>query len=277
MWNCRFRRRSPALYCLYDRRPAPETSQPLHRPNGRICGRIGLRGDSAGRDRAHQTADPGCARLRAIRRQARMEPDFCDTLAGLDTTPACGVWGTQLRLSAPHAALANGALVQSFELDDVHRQGVLHVGAVALPPLFAIAEMRGMTGQDFLRAAVAGFEIGPRVGMCMGPQHLVQGWHWGRRSAYSPLPRRHRPRCNSLRRKSCTHSVLRVRRPADLWPPNSGPWSNACMPGARRRVDFTRVCWPNTALPASPMFLKIRMEDFARHFRRQPIVSTVKS
>jgi aconitate decarboxylase len=62
----------------------------------------------------------------------------------------------------------------------VHREGVLHVGAVTLPPLLAIAELRPrMTGRDFLRAAVAGYEIGPRVGMCMGPQHLVQGWHSG--------------------------------------------------------------------------------------------------
>lgn len=103
-----------------------------------------------------------------------------DTLTGLDSSTACTVWGTNQRLSAPHAALANGALVQSFELDDVHRQGVLHVGAVALPPLVAIAEIRReMTGRDFLNAAVAGYEIGPRVGQCMGPEHLVQGWHSG--------------------------------------------------------------------------------------------------
>jgi 2-methylcitrate dehydratase PrpD len=102
------------------------------------------------------------------------------TLAGLDTTTACGVWGTNERLSAPHAALVNGTLVQSFELDDVHRAGVLHVGAVTLPALFPIAEMRpGMSGRDFLRAAVAGYEIGPRVGLCMGPEHISQGWHSG--------------------------------------------------------------------------------------------------
>jgi aconitate decarboxylase len=102
------------------------------------------------------------------------------TLSELDTTPACAVWGTGRRLSAPHAALVNGTLVQSFELDDVHRAGVLHVGAVTLPALFAVVEMRpGMSGRDFLRAAVAGYEIGPRVGLCMGPEHIAQGWHSG--------------------------------------------------------------------------------------------------
>jgi aconitate decarboxylase len=102
------------------------------------------------------------------------------TLGGLDHTKVCAVWGTAQRLSAPHAALVNGTLVQSFELDDVHRAGVLHVGAVTLPALIAAAELRpGMSGRDFLRAAVAGYEIGPRVGLCMGPEHIGQGWHSG--------------------------------------------------------------------------------------------------
>ena len=102
------------------------------------------------------------------------------TLGAIDKTDGCRVWGTAERLSAPHAALVNGTLVQSFELDDVHRQGVLHVGAVTLPPLIAVTELRSdLTGRDFLRAAVAGYEIGPRVGKCMGPQHIGQGWHSG--------------------------------------------------------------------------------------------------
>jgi aconitate decarboxylase len=102
------------------------------------------------------------------------------TLGKLDATRACRVWGTPELLSAPHAALVNGTLVQSFELDDVHRQGVLHVGAVTLPPVLAVIELRpGLSGRDFLRSAVAGYEIGPRVGKCMGPQHIGQGWHSG--------------------------------------------------------------------------------------------------
>jgi 2-methylcitrate dehydratase PrpD len=44
----------------------------------------------------------------------------------------------------------------------------------------AVSELRpGMNGRDFLRAAVAGYEIGPRVGLCMGPEHIGQGWHSG--------------------------------------------------------------------------------------------------
>jgi 2-methylcitrate dehydratase PrpD len=102
------------------------------------------------------------------------------TLGRLDTTRTCAVWGTAQKLSAPHAALVNGSQVQGFELDDVHKVGVLHTGCLVLPPLVAIAETRsGMSGRDFLTAAVAGYEVGPRVGICMGPEHIAQGWHSG--------------------------------------------------------------------------------------------------
>jgi len=100
------------------------------------------------------------------------------TLRQIDSTTSCVVWGTPMKLSAPNAALVNGTLVQGFELDDVHRVGAMHVGSVVLPPLIAITELKpGLTGRDFLTAAVAGYETGPRVGICMGQEHLAQGWH----------------------------------------------------------------------------------------------------
>ena len=102
------------------------------------------------------------------------------TLGALDATRTTSVWGTAQRLSSPHATLVNGTQVQGFELDDVHRQGVLHVGAVTLPALIAVCESHArLSGRDFLTAAVAGYEIGPRVGMCMGQEHIGQGWHSG--------------------------------------------------------------------------------------------------
>jgi aconitate decarboxylase len=103
-----------------------------------------------------------------------------ETLQALDQTRTTSIWGTDARLSSDHAALLNGTQVQGFELDDVHRTAVLHVGAVTLPALFAVAESHTqLSGRDFLTAAVAGYEIGPRVGLCMGQEHIGQGWHSG--------------------------------------------------------------------------------------------------
>src|SRR5437660_11377690 len=103
-----------------------------------------------------------------------------ETLEQVDKTRATSIWGGDRRLSSPHAALVNGTQVQSFELDDVHREGVLHVGAVTLPALIAVAQTHAqLSGRDVITAAVAGYEIGPRVGLCMGPEHIGQGWHSG--------------------------------------------------------------------------------------------------
>jgi aconitate decarboxylase len=102
------------------------------------------------------------------------------TLEALDATRTTSIWGTDARLSSPHAALLNGTQVQGFELDDVHRKAVLHVGAVTLPALLAVAESHAqLSGRDLLTSAVAGYEIGPRVGLCMGQEHIGQGWHSG--------------------------------------------------------------------------------------------------
>src|SRR5215475_2002918 len=119
----------------------------------------------------------GCAIYGADLEWCRLLRETC---AGLDATRTTSVWGTAERLSSPHAALANGTQVQGFELDDVHRVGVLHVGAVTLPALFAVAESHAdLPGRELLVAALAGYEIGPRVGRCMGQEHIGQGWHSG--------------------------------------------------------------------------------------------------
>src|SRR5258706_6568663 len=54
------------------------------------------------------------------------------TLKKLDSSTACGVWGTAQKLSAAYAALANGTHVHGFQLDDVHLEVVLHVRAAAV-------------------------------------------------------------------------------------------------------------------------------------------------
>jgi aconitate decarboxylase len=103
-----------------------------------------------------------------------------EALERVDNTRTTGIWGSDRQLSSVHAALVNGTQVQSFELDDVHREGILHVGAVTLPALIAVAQAHAeLSGRDFIAAALAGYEIGPRVGLCMGQKHIGQGWHSG--------------------------------------------------------------------------------------------------
>ena len=88
-------------------------------------------------------------------------------------------WGRTA--SGPVACLLNGTFIQGFELDDFHPLGPLHSASVVVPALLACAEDLGhVSGAEFLRAAIAGFEVGPRVGMALhGSQMLSRGWHSG--------------------------------------------------------------------------------------------------
>jgi aconitate decarboxylase len=88
-------------------------------------------------------------------------------------------WGRTA--SGPVACLLNGKFIQGFELDDFHPLGPLHSASVVVPALLACAEQLGhVSGAKFLTAAIAGFEVGPRVGMALhGAQMLSRGWHSG--------------------------------------------------------------------------------------------------
>ncbi len=103
------------------------------------------------------------------------------TIAPLSAGGPSTVWGTDIRLPPDHAALLNGSFVQGFELDDIHRMGGLHEGANVIPAALSCMDLVGpVSGADLLTAIIVGFEVGPRVGMCVGAARILErGWHGG--------------------------------------------------------------------------------------------------
>jgi 2-methylcitrate dehydratase PrpD len=76
------------------------------------------------------------------------------------------------RLTSPvFAAMVNAAAAHVVEQDDVHNGSVFHPAAVVFPPALAVAQSIGASGQDFITAAVAGYEVGIRVGEFLGRSH----------------------------------------------------------------------------------------------------------
>ncbi len=69
------------------------------------------------------------------------------------------------------AAMVNGAASHVVEQDDLHNSSVVHPGAVVFPGALAVAQSLGCSGKDFLTAAVAGYEVGIRVGEFLGRSH----------------------------------------------------------------------------------------------------------
>jgi aconitate decarboxylase len=94
---------------------------------------------------------------------------------------ACGgnvpIWGTTWRTSPDTAALVNGTLVHSYEMDDLHAEAIIHPGGVTLPAVLALAGAAGATGAEVVTAHVAGLEVSTRAGLAVGVAMLSRGWH----------------------------------------------------------------------------------------------------
>lgn len=121
----------------------------------------------------------GCALVGAQLPWSRIATDAVLTLEGSGDSI---VIGTGRRTSAPAAAVLNGTFIQGFELDDFHPLAPLHSCSLLIPALLSTAATRSATttGRELLPAAIAGFEVGPRVGHALhGTQMLDRGWHSG--------------------------------------------------------------------------------------------------
>jgi 2-methylcitrate dehydratase PrpD len=69
------------------------------------------------------------------------------------------------------AAMVNAAASHFAEQDDVHNGSVFHPAAVVFPAALATAQALGRSGRELLVAAVAGYEVGIRVGEFLGRSH----------------------------------------------------------------------------------------------------------
>lgn len=74
--------------------------------------------------------------------------------------------------SSPYlAAMSNAAASHVVEQDDLHNSSVFHPATVVFSPALACAQALGRSGLEFLTAAIAGYEVGIRVGEFLGRSH----------------------------------------------------------------------------------------------------------
>ena len=78
--------------------------------------------------------------------------------------------------AAPAAAFANGGMGNVLEMDDIHREAILHPGPVVVPAALALAQQSGAGGTALLDALVVGYDAVIRVGRSLGPAHYAL-WH----------------------------------------------------------------------------------------------------
>ena len=94
--------------------------------------------------------------------------------------PAASVWATGRRASLAQAALANATAGHAFEMDDIHKESVLHPNSLTTPVALGFAEAHGaaaVMGQDALAAIAAGVEVGARIGNAATTALFLNGFH----------------------------------------------------------------------------------------------------
>ncbi len=73
-------------------------------------------------------------------------------------------------MSPPERATSLGSLGSILEMDDVHREALLHPGPVVVPAAIAVASD---DTRDLLDAVVVGYEAMIRLGRSVGPRHYA--------------------------------------------------------------------------------------------------------
>jgi 2-methylcitrate dehydratase PrpD len=94
----------------------------------------------------------------------------------------CTVIGSRRSLAVPGAAWVNCTAASALDLDDGHRMAMGHPGAAVIPAALAVAETTGATGQEFLAAVVAGYEVAVRASVARVPWYkdrMYSSGIWG--------------------------------------------------------------------------------------------------
>jgi 2-methylcitrate dehydratase PrpD len=69
------------------------------------------------------------------------------------------------------AAWINGSISHTVEFDDIFRDAIYHPGCPTIAAALAVAEDRGRSGADLLKAITIGYEISTRIGVAVQPSH----------------------------------------------------------------------------------------------------------
>jgi 2-methylcitrate dehydratase PrpD len=114
---------------------------------------------------------PGCSRPPATL--------MAQALAGEAMTPGAGAaicYVDGAAGSIRRAALLNATASHTVEFDDIYRDAGYHPACPTIPAALAAAQARGADMATLLRAIVAGYEVGCRIGVAVQPSHY-RFWH----------------------------------------------------------------------------------------------------
>ncbi len=92
--------------------------------------------------------------------------------------PEASILGTGVRVPAPLAALANGAMAHALDYEDAYDAAPVHPNASLIPAVLALAQCeRGISGRDLLTAIAVGCDLVCRLGHSLRRPLEEGGWY----------------------------------------------------------------------------------------------------
>jgi 2-methylcitrate dehydratase PrpD len=117
---------------------------------------------------------------------SEMGPLVRDYVGRFASAPGrASVIGSELRVPARFAALANGIFIHADDYDDTQLSvapdriyGLLtHPTVTVLPPAFALAEVNRYNGRELMTAYQVGVEVECKIAEAISPRHYGEGFH----------------------------------------------------------------------------------------------------
>ena len=116
----------------------------------------------------------GCVLAGADSAEASIAADWANEVGKVGPSTVIGRRG--LALAPSLAALVNSTAAHALDFDDVSPM-MTHPSACLVPPLLAVAERLGSSGEDVALAYATGFEVCVRLCRLLNPAHYYRGWH----------------------------------------------------------------------------------------------------
>ena len=92
--------------------------------------------------------------------------------------PIASVWNSGVKVGLAGAVLVNSTAGHAFEMDDIHKESIIHPNSLSVPTALALAEADpSLTGRDVLAAVAMGAEIGTRIGNAATMALFLNGFH----------------------------------------------------------------------------------------------------
>lgn len=87
------------------------------------------------------------------------------------------VIGCEINASVVHTSFINGLNSHIAELDDGVISGIVHPGSPILSSLFPYAQKEKVSGDDFIRGVIVGYEVACSLADAIQPSHKLKGYH----------------------------------------------------------------------------------------------------